>query len=324
MSWDANRLTLPGQRRRIQVKEHVMRVRQHFQVAVDPANAGAARSGRRSGPGSTCGRMSVRPGRLAGVLALALVAGCGSEYYQERLGETARQFAYYHTLDENLAEKWIDAGIELRVPEQFEPDLVSESVTGENDEIVQVLVPRQPEYFENVELPGLVGSWQAPVDSPSAGSQPAAAYLYVLTNREMFLDDELRNSAGDFHTLVLEAVCAGAGIEPPEATRPPWNEDTFPPVPERGTPSFAATRNTFNWISLVSPNPVGGVIREFRLYLQTAGDIQTAYVYVIPTDVSSDERIHDRIELSFETLKVDATIPQEAPGGGAAPSGSQF
>ena len=253
-----------------------------------------------------------------------LVIGCGTEYYQERLNETARQFAYYHKLNENLGEKWINAGIELRVPEQFEPDLVAESVTGENDEIVQVLVPRQPEYFEGLELPGLVGSWQAAVDSPSAGAQPAAAYLYVMTNRDLFLNPETRNTAADFHTLVLESVCAGAGIEPPEATRPPWNEDTFPPVPETGGPSFSATRNTFNWISLVSPNPVEGAIREFRLYLQTVGDIQTAYLYVIPTDVSASEHIHDRIDLSFETLKVDATIPQAGPEGGAAPSESQF
>ena len=302
-----------------------MRVRRHCGTAATTSSAGAARLGQdwsRDDP--TASWTPGWLGRLAGVLTLALIAGCGTEYYQERLGETARQFAYYHKLNENLGEKWISAGIEFRAPEQFEPDLVAESVTGENDEVQQVLVPRQPQYFESVDLPGLVGSWQARVDSPSAGAQPAAAYLYVMTNREMFLDAEARNSAADFHTLVLESVCAGAGVEPPEATRPPWNEDTFPPFPTQAAQSFAATRNTFNWISLVSPNPVGGVIREFRLYLQTAGDIQTAYLYVIPTDVSSSEHIHDRIDLSFETLKVDATIPQEGPEGGAAPSGSLF
>jgi hypothetical protein len=75
----------------------------------------------------------------------------------------------------------------------------------------------------------------------------------------------------------------------------------------------------------VPGQPVGGLVREFRLYLHAAGEIQTAYLYVIPSGVSSRENLPERIELAFETLNVDATIPRRTPAGeGGGPGAIQF
>jgi hypothetical protein len=242
-------------------------------------------------------------------------AGCGVAYYEQRLNETALQFAYYHKLNENLGEPWASAGMTLRVPQQFKPDLEQQQIVDDAGDVKDALVPRQPEFFpEGFELPGLVGAWRADVGVLAADGQPVPAHLYAMTNSAMFLDDAMRNEAPQFHGLVLDAVCSGIGIAPPAPEDPRWS---FLRVPQgRG---YVAKKD-LTTITLVPDEPIAGAVREFRLYLFAAGEIQTAFLYVIPAGASSQEKIPERIELSFETLVVEPTIPRRTPEGAAGPA----
>jgi hypothetical protein len=259
--------------------------------------------------------------RLVLASLVATTVGCGAAYYEARLNETAQQFAYYHKLNENLGIKWAAAGIELRAPKQFTPDLGARAVTDVEGAVQEELFPRQPDYFpEGVELPGLVGAWKAIVDAPAPAGESAEAYLYVMTNREMFLNDETLPAAPEFHARVLGTLCEGVQMDPPQPDDPRWASESFPAGPGY------VPRKQLTTITLVPGEPVGDLVREFRLYLHAAGDIQTAYLYVIPTGISSRENLPERIGLAFETLNVDATIPRRTPEGeaGAGPGAIQF
>ncbi|HUG89233.1 MAG TPA: hypothetical protein VML55_00260 [Planctomycetaceae bacterium] len=262
--------------------------------------------------------MAVRIHQVLFPVGLVAVAGCGAAYYEERLNETAQQFAYYHKLNEHLGPRWAEAGIEIRVPIQFSSDLIPQSFTDDEGNVQQEFVPRQPDYFaeEGALLPGLVGSWRAEVDAPAAGEVRPAAHFYVMSNRDMFLDESTRAEAPDFYGIVLDALCRGMKIEPPEPEDSRWTSERFPSI------KGYVSRKELTTITLVPDAPIGGLVREFRLYLYAAGDnIQTAFLYVIPSGVSSRENLPDRIGLAFETLKVDDTIPQHAPAGGEGPGG---
>jgi hypothetical protein len=217
MSFGGSRLTLPARGRRIQVEEaDTMPVPNLSETTTGlAAEFGCAAVRKRPVRCVSAEFGALRSlSRVGSVMCAALFTGCGAAYYEQRLGETANQFAYYHELDANLSEKWVAAGIEIRVPQQFKPDLATASITGSDGETQQVFVPRQPEFFaEGVELPGLAGSWKADVDSPSAGEEPSAAYLYVMTNRDMFLDDAARESAPDFHAWNRAAGGHASAVE---------------------------------------------------------------------------------------------------------------
>ncbi|MBW3541227.1 MAG: hypothetical protein KY476_13240 [Planctomycetes bacterium] len=266
-------------------------------------------------------KLTSRAGRAAACLLGLLTAGCGSSFYEARLDATANYFGYLHKLDENLHAPWSGGGITVRVPKQFVPDTVKQEVTDEAGTSSEVAIPRPADVFpvQGVELPEVVGAWRAEIEAEQGGrARPAAAYLYAMSNRGLFLDEERAGDADDFHGIVLSQVTSALGEAPPAPTDKRWRQEQFPAA-KGYVPKKTLTAITF---TPTQPSP-DGVVRTYDLYLYQQGDIHVAFLYALPTGISSTERLTERIEMSFATLEVDPTRPTNAPGG-VPDGGSRF
>jgi hypothetical protein len=152
-------------------------------------------------------------------LAALVLAGCGTEQYDDRLRNTATLFAHEELLKQHLQGKWSDAenGIDLRIPHKFEvlPPPVKpepkEKPAGEEgekteEEEVEVIDDRQPKYL-NVELPGLRGAFRAEVKVIADNNLETTgdAWIYVLSNQDLA---ERIDEAKEFNTSFVKTLAA--------------------------------------------------------------------------------------------------------------------
>src|SRR5690606_26894491 len=129
--------------------------------------------------------------RLLLIFAALLAAGCGAETYRSRLNDTAQYFTYQQKLREELGAARSELGVTYQPPKQFRwidpppPPEVDEN--GEPVSVDGAEAPRQPHYL-GLELPGLLGAWEATVDAEVGGQdEPRKAYLYLLGNHYRYL-----------------------------------------------------------------------------------------------------------------------------------------
>ena len=156
-------------------------------------------------------------------MASLLLAGCGAEAYERRLGNTKLLFAHMDVVNSNLqASTWSDpeTGVSLRAPLQFAvlPPPVkaapeaetakqkpSEAAKGEpaeeeEDEEEELPDDRQPSYI-NLGLPGLRGAFKATVKMISTGkaTPDGEAFLYVMSNHDLAENpDEAKEFKNEF------------------------------------------------------------------------------------------------------------------------------
>jgi hypothetical protein len=256
--------------------------------------------------------------------AVLFLAGCGGKFYEERLANTSILLAHIGQLNDNLQPKWTDAetGVSLRAPLQFtilpppaKPELSAEDKAKPPEErppLEEVPDERQPKYL-NVELPGLRGAFEAKVKVIGENNSEATAdaWLYVMTNHHLAGNTD---QAKEFNQTVVKNLGGALHLNPPPA-------DSFDSV------HFPAKVGTFvkpvKYMSVViTPSEfVGGVARQFSVYLYEQNEIQVVILFVLPQNVDSSEKLDtERIPLCLETLEVTGDrliLPTGGSVGGA-------
>lgn len=253
------------------------------------------------------------------ILLLVGLAGCGYDLYEERLGHTKLYFAYLEKVENFLAPKFADAGVEIRPPRQFESiprptPPKKETKPGEKAPASGPDVPlvdlRQPDYV-NITFPGLLAAWKAPLtvqvkDKP----ETRLAYLYLLSNYWDFAKADTAKEAPNFSQKVMNLV---------------WNELDIPDRDRKADPvsypklrSFVPRKDFSE--ALVRPQKlIDGVKYQFDAYLHQQGDIQAVVVLVVPAGAEGIEQLNTAMSLMLENLIVREEKPRMGSSAGSGP-----
>lgn len=262
--------------------------------------------------------------RVAAALVV-LMAGCGSELYEQRLENTRRLFQHMELLDSHLTGEWSDAGSGLRIrpPRQFQmiPAPAPRKKSAEEPDVSDV-DPRQPPYL-NVELPGLRAAFIADLGAVNEGKPaPTSGYMYVLSNHVVGKKGPGDNTA-KFGENVVTILCEALHM----SARPEdWQTVVFPSRRDVFVNPLEYRQVMLSPQDLVLPLKDGHdrLQSQFAIYIYKQGEVQVVVLFVFPRDYNSDEQLDKRIPLSLETLGVegDSAIRQAAPAaGGNAPAG---
>ena len=250
---------------------------------------------------------------LAVAAAVLLSAGCGQNEYESRLAQTADYFSHVNRLNANLKSAVGFGGLQLRLPLQFDP--LADDPDTEVDET-------QP-YFLDLELPGLVGAYRAPVLVDVDGQdEEHPAFLYVMSNGPELSARASGDQSVDPLTLtdrILEAVQTAFGVVLP----PGADGDGVQPnvrYPER-LPRIAVydTTTDYTAVRLVPAEPFGSfaIPMEYTLYAAAGpGDQQVALMLAAPEQPVPSDELRKRVTMMLETARIDAP----SGGGGARPS----
>lgn len=258
---------------------------------------------------------SALPGSVTVMVGLLLLGGCGFQTYETRLEETRKYYAYLEKIDSNLAPAWKEGPIdELRVPMQFRPIRKPAPVTNENGELEDDPIdPRQPNYI-SLELPGLLGAWEAPFDIVVDGKkQPRKGYIYVVSNYSMF-NSELATQAPDFMRTLLGTISDRLSLPPVELGQ--GRREQFPKLK---ADAYTA-QNTFDLYEFRSDELlVDGVPYTIDVYTNLQKDMQVDILVVMPVGTDAQAKMFERVPLMLERLKIDPKKRPSRAGGKAAP-----
>lgn len=259
------------------------------------------------------------------VLSLAaLVSGCGYDTYEQRLQESQQYFAYVQRVDNSVAAPWKNTPIlpgpveQLRVPLQFKeikkPPLVKDP---ETEKMVEPEIdPRQPDYLE-LKLPGLVGTWEAPLKTASSdGVVNRKGYLYILTNAYMFSSADESRRAPDFTRDLLVMLAEKLSVPPLD----PITDSIREQYPR--TAPFYVPQKTFDVYRIADAFVNDGAPYSIEIYVTRAGPIEVAAMLVLPVGVESSERLSERRPYMLETLKISSRPPAAAVGAPGATGGA--
>jgi hypothetical protein len=248
---------------------------------------------------------------VLGVVAGALLAGCGRETYERRLDDSKRYFTYLDKMNQNLSPPWGGKGVRLRVPIQFQeipgpkPKPKKKAAGKGNAKDApeppgDERDPRQPNYAD-LTLPGLQGAFSSKL--ATAGKGREMGYLYVLTNGELLGKKGSDEKAAQFNNTVLHTIAQAVGQPDPAPDKLGTNS-----VP-KGEPWVA--KRTFK---MVRPGfPAAIYDKDYRIAVYSCKDQknEVTLVYVLPENVSAAEKLPANIDLSLETLQItkSAAVP---------------
>ena len=213
--------------------------------------------------------------------------------YEERLGATAAEFAYYERLEQNLSpEAWQSQGVSLQVPKPFflVKTPASENPATGNAPSREVL---------GVPLPGVLGMWQAVLPSEDPQSPTETAYLFVMSNQHLWSFS--KSSAMAFLQTLVEDVLAGL----PGLSRFPIDADwSSVNLSGYGLPYATAT--------FQATLPRTNAKADFTLFLFQNGanerrdEIKVAMLFVVPhaAAIQGSQPKVDPLALSAETLRI--------------------
>ncbi len=254
-------------------------------------------------------------GLLALCVGLPFVSGCGLQTYETRLEETRKYYAYLEKIDSNLAPAWKDGPIdELRVPMQFRSIRKPAPVKNADGEMEDAPVdPRQPNYI-SLELPGLLGTWEAPFDIVVDGKkQPRKGYIYVVSNYSMF-NSELASQAPDFMRTLLGTISDRLSLPPVDLAK--GEREQYPKVK---ADAYTA-QNTFDAYHFKSDELlVDGVPYTIDAYTNLQKDLQVDVLVILPVGIDAQSKMFERVPLMLERLKIDPKKRPSRAGGKAAP-----
>lgn len=284
--------------------------------------------------------MTHTSGRFAVLLFVLFLLGCGAETYKARLNETAQYFSYQEKLNKELGPAWSAMGVTWRPPKQFvnipapAPPVAEEGVDSAAAEEVED--PRQPHYL-NLELPGLLGAWEATVETDYDGEiEESTAYLYLLGNHDRYLQkpdaagfvEDPQAYVKDIENLLSGKI--GVVLPDGEGTGKEKNRRYRESAP-RVEPNVKFTpRKDFTAITLQPQIDVGDLDLPFeiQIYESIGRQVQVIVVLVYPQTISPRENLHENLLLALETLNVSDSAPTaaaanggDAGGGGSRPSG---
>lgn len=270
----------------------------------------------------------VRRLRLLTGLLLCAAVGCGVDQYEFRLKHSKDYYNAQEKIEQNLATKWTDGRVvdSIRVPRQFQPiPAPVPTKTEDGQEEWPSVDPRQPDYI-NLVFPTneIIGVWEAPfaIVTPDGVTDTRKGYIYVLSNYWKFLEDpaEALKFIGNTVNLIGEAL----------EDRLPQDKIENPPVeqfpkPGKYLPSATFTRYEFQ------PKPITQRSAErettinytFTVYGLTNGNIQSLVLIALPENISSQEKLVDRIPMMLEQFRITRNEPKPSQGpaqNGQAPS----
>lgn len=265
--------------------------------------------------------------------AVLVLAGCGGEVYEERLENTRKLFAHIQVLNEHLLGPWTDpaTGVGLRVPLQFEmlpPPVKPEPAANENETpadkgagqkpaagdeaIEEIHDDRQPTYI-NFELPGLRGAFRATLKVMGENNTAATGegWLYVMSNHDLY---EKTDEAKEFNKTFVNKLAELLHVTVETSA---WKEETHPLEALKKQVFVKPIRYTN--VSISPDDDIGGMKREFSIYLCEQGEVQIIIMLVVPKDWETSEKLSERIPLCLETLVVPGSqlSRPNAAGGGA-------
>jgi hypothetical protein len=259
-------------------------------------------------------------GKLCLVLAtaLAVLSGCGSATYEDRLQQTRDLYEYLHLVETHLASPaWnrSEFGLAMRVPKPFGRPMEGPEVTIDEDENeIRGPDPRHPDIL-GIDLPGLIEGWSA--ELPGDDESPVAARFYVMSNHERFLTRDDGGLPPDEFHADLERLLMNAfqvAIPDGEAARPADNARFRHQVPARGSQHARyTTPKDYIAIRFVPNEPIGGESLQGLLYQRREGNVQAAILILAPTSLSATFR--QRIDLALQTFQVSPETPQRAAPG---------
>ena len=255
----------------------------------------------------------LRPLSLLAVL-LTATSGCGKAAYEAGLARTADYYAHVNRLNENLSAKAISSGgVSVRLPLQFSP--MADDPETEPNEL-------QP-YYLGLELPGVVGAYRADVNVSVGGQvEPHPAFLYVCSNGPLLAQradgDQSVEPLRLIEEIELQLQQAFGVVLPPGADGD--GRDPNVRYPER-LPRQAVYETSKDYTAVrFQPAEESGVFSvpmEFTLYTaQGGGDLQVAFLFLMPQEPTPDEDLQQRLTMMLET--VEFTAPQS---GGPRPGG---
>lgn len=256
---------------------------------------------------------SVAGGCGALVLAAAvctLLAGCGSQAYEQRLRETSKYYAYVARLNRHLDRTpWNGPGITVRVPRQFklrQAPAAPKVKAGDKQQKPAPVDRRQPKYVAGG-LPGLVGAWRAELAS---GKSKVPCDLFILSNVELLRKKAPQADAENFLNTAVTRVVSAFG-DPKEA----WPEVVVP-LNHHYSPEKSFRKARFE-----PTKKIHGKTVDVKIYYARTqkAKILVMLVFVVPKDVSARERMDAAIGHCLETLSIADQKPaapkrRSAPG----------
>ncbi len=274
-------------------------------------------------------RHRVTLSRFLCLISLVALQGCGAERYEERLRNTAEYFAYKDKLNQSLGADWQASGVRLRPPLQFREIPPPPPSAGDATAEESPPDPRQSVAL-GIELPGLLGAWQADVRADVGGSEETrTASLYVLGNHGRYLkgpdDQGLSVAPEEFLTDVENLLCGLIGVVIPEGEGGDGSQKNTRYPEEAPQVEKFTRRERFTAITLKPEIAVDGfeLPTEMQLYEWRGRKIQVAVLMVYPASISPQERLQERLLLALETFEASDEPPRtgqaaDQPGGGAA------
>lgn len=217
------------------------------------------------------------------IIFIAFLSGCGGGVYRERVEETARYFRRLEDRDRFLSKDvWRSKWVSLRIPLRFDPNV------DENNALKQP-VP--------LNIPGLLGSWKSKLATGKMATEKDG-FLYLADSRRPSGEDI---DVGDLERILIERLSAAffIDIDTIEKTQ---KSLMFPAEPgvvdqvEYVAYEFAIPESTAEF---------DGAYRG-QLFLHRTGKRKIAILFLIPKDLSTDEkkRVESAISFSLETLSV--------------------
>ena len=256
---------------------------------------------------------AVRVFRIAILIAVVIVSGCGLAEYEERLRATSEFNEYIQTIEANLvAPIWENGGIKMRLPLPFDEQMAPPPIV-ENEDGEKVYGPdsRHPQIL-GIMLPGIVDAWRATL--PGDGGGEVDSRIYVLSNQYRFrkVDGAYVEDPTQFFYDVEAALALAFNVIIPEgeANAPADNiryRVTFPP--QKSLARRFSTPKDYSAIRFVSSEPIAEQKLQAQLYEYSDVDLQVAVLVVGPQAFTP--RFQQRLDLALQTLTIDKDAPAD-------------
>jgi hypothetical protein len=178
----------------------------------------------------------------------------------------------------------------------------------EGKEEMPAVDPRQPDFL-NLEFPTqeLVGAWEAPFEVPvDGGAEVRKAYIYVLGNYWMFTNEDPAEAL-KFTGIMIQRI--GDSLD----ERLPQEKLENPEVKRCPKPGGYFPSNVYSEFQF-KPKPIKlgetTVPYTFTAYARQNGNIQCMVLVALPVDVSSKEKLTERVTMMLEHFAFTRAEPK--------------